>query len=64
MQKTVTLYDQAGNVVETVPIDGNLPEVVLWGCDIGRRRVFLKQKGGNYRETSWVQAPMPYLVGV
>ncbi|PYV69895.1 MAG: hypothetical protein DMG96_32755 [Acidobacteria bacterium] len=57
MQKTVTLYDQAGNIVETVPIDGNLPEVMLWGLDLGNRRVFLKQKGGNYCETSMGTGP-------
>jgi len=64
MQKMVTLYDQAGNVVEEVQVSGNLPKVVLWGIDIGRRRVFLLDKGTNYRETSWFQAPMPYMVGI
>ena len=62
--KTVTLHDQAGNVVEEVRISGNLPKVVLWGIDIGRRRVFLLDKGTNYRETSWFQAPLTSYAGI
>jgi hypothetical protein len=62
--KIVTLYGNDGNVVEEVRIDGNLPKVILWGLDLGTRRVFLHDKGSRYAEVSWYWAPLSSYAGI
>ena len=59
--KTVRLISSEGTVIDSfdLPRGKELPEIFIFGIDT-RERVFRRDKNGEYREVSFLHAPMEY----